>query len=103
VQDIVALLPLLAIALVFWFLIIRPQSRRNRELLAMQGDLQAGDEVMLTSGFYGTLTAVEDDVVHVALGPGTTVKVAKGAIGQKVETAPEGSTDTPDSTGKDAH
>lgn len=73
-----------AIAAVFWLLIIRPNIRRQRAQVAMQQSVQVGDEVMLTSGFYGTLRAVEEDRVVVELGPGTSVTVARGAIGSVV-------------------
>ena len=48
-EGLVSLLPLVAIALLFWLLIIRPQSRRQKEIARMQGALAVGDEVMLTS------------------------------------------------------
>ncbi len=44
------LLPLVGIALLFWLFIIRPASRRQKELGRMQASLTVGDEVMLTSG-----------------------------------------------------
>lgn len=82
VQNLLGILPLLVIALLFFVLLIRPQMRRRRELLALQGSLKTGDEVMLTSGLYGTLVEVADDHVLVEIAPGTTVKVARGAVGQ---------------------
>jgi preprotein translocase subunit YajC len=81
VPELVSLLPLLGIALLFWFLIIRPASRRQKELARMQSSLKSGDEVMLTSGIFGILRDAEGDHIHVEIADGVTVKVARGAVG----------------------
>jgi preprotein translocase subunit YajC len=78
----VEFLPIIGIALLFWLFIIRPQSRRQKELRSMQSSLSVGDEVMLTSGVFATAQAVEDDHVLVEIAPGVTIKVARGAVGQ---------------------
>lgn len=80
-----SLLPLVAIALLFWLLLIRPQQRRQKELTRMQASLKVGDEVMLTSGIYGTLREAGDDAVRVEIADGVTVKVVRGAVGQVVQ------------------
>ena len=81
-QDLAStLLPLIAIALVFWLLIIRPQSRRQRELRNMQSSLSVGDEVVLTSGIHGVVRGVDNDVVQVEVASGVTIRVARAAIG----------------------
>lgn len=79
--ELVSLLPLVGIALLFWFLVIRPASRRQKELSRMQASLKSGDEVMLTSGIFGTLRDAEDDHIRVEIAPGVVVKVARGAVG----------------------
>ncbi|WP_193611840.1 preprotein translocase subunit YajC [Nocardioides lijunqiniae] len=82
--ELVQLLPLVGIALLFWLLVIRPASRRQRELGRMQSSLSVGDEVMLTSGIYGTLRELEDDRVQVEIATGVVINVARGAIGNVV-------------------
>lgn len=79
------LVPLIFIAVIFWFLLLRPQQRRAREIGAMQRALGVGDDVMLTSGVYGTLTEVDEDTVRVEVAPGVTLKVARGAIGARID------------------
>ncbi|GAB3195073.1 preprotein translocase subunit YajC [Nocardioides hungaricus] len=74
-------LPLIGIALLFWLFIIRPASRRQKELRRMQSSLSVGDEVVLTSGVYGVLSALEDDHALVQIADGVVIKVARGAIG----------------------
>lgn len=88
-------LPLVAIAVLFWLLIIRPQSRRARELQRLQSSLSVGDAVMLTSGIYGTVTETADDHLRVMIAQGVTIKVARGAIGT-VEPVPEAHIEAPD-------
>jgi preprotein translocase subunit YajC len=88
VPELVSLLPIIAIALLFWLLIIRPASRRQKELTRMQSALKVGDEVMLTSGIFGTLTSVDGEHLHVQVAAGVTVKVARGAIASVVQQQP---------------
>jgi preprotein translocase subunit YajC len=75
------LLPLVGIALLFWLFIIRPASRRQKELGRMQSSLSVGDDIVLTSGVYGTVREIEDGHVFVDIAPGVTIKVARGAVG----------------------
>ena len=83
-EGLVSLLPLVAIALLFWLLIIRPASRRQKDQARMQNSLNLGDRVMLTSGIFGTVTALEDERLNVEVAPGVTLEVARGAIGSVV-------------------
>jgi preprotein translocase subunit YajC len=50
----------------------------------MQSALEVGDEVMLASGIFGTVRALNERFAHVDIANGVTVKVARGAIGQVV-------------------
>lgn len=84
-QDLAALLPFLVIALIFWLLLIRPQQRRAKELRSMQQALDVGDEVMLTSGVLGRLTAVDDETLGLEIAPGVTIQVVRAAIGRRID------------------
>lgn len=88
-MDFVSLLPLVLVVLVFWLLVIRPASKRQRQLRELQGSVGPGDGVMLSSGFYGTVQQVADDRVHVAIADGVVVQVAKGAIASRDAGVPE--------------
>lgn len=85
--ELASLLPLVGIALLFWLLVIRPASRRSKELSRMQSSLEVGDEVMLTSGVFGTLRDKQEDHVLVEIAEGVTIKVAIGAVGQLAQPA----------------
>ncbi|MDF1605585.1 preprotein translocase subunit YajC [Nocardioides sp. YIM 152315] len=78
-------LPLVGIVLLFWLFIIRPASKRQKELGRMQSSLSEGDEVVLTSGIFGTVSHVDDDHLRVVIADGVDIKVARGAIGSKVQ------------------
>jgi preprotein translocase subunit YajC len=84
VQELTPVLFLVGIAVLFWLVLIRPQARRQRELAHMQSTLEVGDEVMLTSGVYGTLRSLDEDAVQVEIADGVTIRVARGAVGQVV-------------------
>ena len=91
-------LPLIGIALLFWLFIIRPASRRQKELGRMQSSLTVGDEVVLTSGIYGVVHGLEDAHLLLQVADGVVVKVARGAVGTiatKVE-EPESPAETAD-------
>ena len=85
-ENLAGLLPFVLIALVFWFLIVRPQRRRQQELAATQSSLGPGAEVMLGSGIYGTVTSLDDETLQIELAPGTVVKVARQAVVRVVDT-----------------
>ena len=86
--ELVSLLPLVGIALLFWLLLVRPASRRQKELARMQASLNVGDEVMLTSGIFGTLRDTDEDHVRVEIADGVTIKVARGAVGTVAKPGP---------------
>lgn len=83
--SLASLLPFVIIIVIFWFLLIRPQQKKQRQVQEMQRQLEVGDTVMLTSGFIGTVTEITDDYLGVELGEGMTVRVIRAAIGQKVD------------------
>jgi preprotein translocase subunit YajC len=85
-NPLVAFLPLLLMGVVFYFLLIRPQSQRRRAQMEMQSDVEVGDEVVTTSGIYGTITDIDDDygIVTVEVAPNTDIRMARAAIAQRL-------------------
>jgi preprotein translocase subunit YajC len=85
-NPIVAFLPLLLMGVVFYFLLIRPQSQRRRAQMQMQSDVEVGDEVVTTAGIYGTITEIDDDygIVTVEVAPNTDIRMARAAISQRL-------------------
>lgn len=85
-NPIVAFLPLLLMGVVFYFLLIRPQSQRRRAQTQMQSDVEVGDEVVTTAGIYGTITEIDEDygIVTVEVAPNTDIRMARAAIAQRL-------------------
>ena len=73
-------LPLVALVVLFYFLMIRPQQRRMKQHQAMLGALKRNDVVVLSSGMIGKIVRVEDKEVGVEIATGVTVKVVKTMI-----------------------
>jgi preprotein translocase subunit YajC len=69
-----------AIAAVFWFLLIRPQRRRQQELAATQQMVELGDEVMLGAGIYGVVAAADDEFFELEVSSGARMKVARASV-----------------------
>jgi preprotein translocase subunit YajC len=73
---------------VFYLLLWRPQQRRMAAARALQGRLELGDEVMTTSGIFGRIVELGDDDLRLEIAPGTVVRVARGAIGERFTADP---------------
>lgn len=69
-----------ALAVIFWLLIIRPASRRQKQAVELQSALTVGDDVVLTSGIFGTIVGVTDDYLEVSIAAGVDIHVVRGAI-----------------------
>jgi len=65
---------------VFYFLLIRPQTKRAKEHRQMVSELGKGDEVITNGGIYGKLTSVSDDYVEVEISDNTTVRLQRQAV-----------------------
>ena len=65
--------------LLFYFLLIRPQSKARKAMEERLSKLKAGDEVLLSSGLYATIDRVEDQAIYVKLGS-AVVKARKTAV-----------------------
>lgn len=79
-----SLLPLLLLAAVMWFLLIRPQQQRVRRQQALLQSLEVGDEVITAGGMVGRIERLTDDRASVELAPGVVVDFLRGAISQRV-------------------
>ena len=82
-QDmLIQFLPLVALVVLFYFLMIRPQQRRVKQHQQTLSALKRGDSVVLSSGVIGKIVRVEDKEVGVEIATGVTVKVRKGMIAE---------------------
>ena len=99
------LLLFILIPLGMYFLMIRPQQRRARELREMQSALAPGAEVMTSSGIYGTVTEVDqtDDTVVLEISSEVHVRFARAAIGRVLSGAPEAEAEPAEETAEVDH
>ena len=61
-------LPLILIFVVFWFMMIRPQRKKDQQVKEMLNNLKAGDRICTIGGIYGTITGIKDDTVTLSVG-----------------------------------
>ena len=76
----IQMFPLLAIFVIFYFLMIRPQQRRVKEHQARIASVKKGDEVVTGGGIRGKVTKVSDDEAEVEIAQGVKVRVVKSTI-----------------------
>ena len=74
---------LVVIFALFYFVMIRPQQKRQKEHQAMMQELQRGDKVMTAGGIYGTIDSISEDSVVIKVEGGTTLRVARTSIVQR--------------------
>ncbi len=67
--SLISLLPLVAIFLVFYFLLFLPNQRRQKKLQQMLEGLKSGDRVITSGGIRGTLVRVQDDIIQLRVPP----------------------------------
>lgn len=65
---------------VFYFLLFRPQMKRQKEVQAFQTGLKAGDQVVTSGGIYGKITEINDEFIMMDIARGTQIKVARSAV-----------------------
>jgi len=77
-----AFLPMVAIVIVFYFLLIRPQQKRAKETRAMLDALQKGDEVITAGGIVGKIAKLNEQYATVEIAPNVEISVQRAAISQ---------------------
>lgn len=80
--SLLSMLPLLLIFVVFYFMLIRPQSKRAKEHKAMIDALETGSEVATSGGIIGKVTEVGEHFATVEIAPNVQVKVQRSTIAQ---------------------
>jgi len=65
---------------VFYFLIIRPQRRRQKQHDELMLELKRGDKVITTGGIYGVVESLSDDSIVIKIESGATLRVARGSV-----------------------
>jgi len=79
-NPLMTFLPLVLIIVVFYFFMIRPQMKRQKELRKFQESLSKGDKVIIAGGIFGKITEVKDEYVVVEIDENAKVKVIKSSV-----------------------
>ncbi|MEQ8390476.1 MAG: preprotein translocase subunit YajC [Thalassospira sp.] len=94
--------PLILIFVVFYFLLIRPQQKKQKEHKAMLGAIRRGDKIVTAGGLIGTVAKViGDDELSVEIADGVKVKVARGMVSSVLSKTEPAKSDTKDDKEED--
>lgn len=77
------LLPLVLFVVIFYFMIIRPQKKRQREHEKMIAGISRGDGIITIGGFFGVVKKVLDDSFIIALDENTKVRILKSSVSMR--------------------
>jgi preprotein translocase subunit YajC len=75
-----SLVPLLLIMVVFYFFLIRPQMKRQKELKTFRESLKKGDRIVTAGGIYGKINNISDNFITVDVGNNILLKVDKNSV-----------------------
>ena len=81
------LIPMILVFGIFYFMMIRPQQRKEKERMKMISELRAGQRVMFAGGFVGTIAEVTQGTFKIEIAPKVIVEVARGAVSSVVTEA----------------
>lgn len=81
-SGLLGMLPLVLMFVVLYFVMIRPQMKRQKEMKAMIEALGKGDEVVTAGGVVGRITKLSDNFIHLEVANGIELQVQRGAITQ---------------------
>ncbi len=84
-QSIGQFLPLIFLFGIFYFLIIRPQQKQQKEHQAMLEALKKGDKIVTTGGLFAEVVKVEEDFIKIKLNDTSIVRLDKAFVNRKVE------------------
>ena len=80
--------PLIIFVLIFYFFIIRPQRKRDKQHNNMIAGITRGDQIVTIGGFLGTVRDVRDDTFQIEIAEGVRVRILKSAVQTKRATTP---------------
>jgi len=86
-----ALIPLILMFVIFYFLLIRPQQKKAKEHRQLLDRLRKGDRVITTGGIYGKIIGIDGGIVTLEIADKVRIKLNKGNIAGLAETGSSGS------------
>lgn len=86
-SSLMALLPMIIIFAIFYFFLIRPQLKRQKELEKTISEIKKGDKVVAAGGIYGVVAKIEDNILSLEIAENTSIKVAKSSVTEVIKSA----------------
>jgi preprotein translocase subunit YajC len=86
---------ILLLLVLAWFVLVRPQRRRQAVQEELFATLRPGDEIVTAGGLYGRIRAVGDDELELEIAPGTVVRIARRAVAARIEPEDEAEPEEP--------
>jgi preprotein translocase subunit YajC len=84
----VQFLPILALGVLMYLLLVRPQQRRVREQRELVRNVGVGARIQTIGGMIGEVVGAEEDLIHVEVGPGVVITFVRAAVGRIIEQPP---------------
>lgn len=84
-----SLLPLVLIFVVFYFLLILPQQKRQKQHQQLLNSLKKGDRVITSSGIYGTIANIKENIINLVIADGVKVDIERSHILSKISPSEE--------------
>ncbi len=81
-EVVVSLLPWILIFGVFWFFLIRPQKKQQKQHQEMLDNLEVGDEIISAGGIRGKIIKIKDNIVRLRISPEVDIEMMKSSISQ---------------------
>ena len=79
------MIPMVIVFAIFYFMLLRPQQRKEKDRKKMIDDLKTGTRVLFSGGIMGTVTNVKDHTFIIKIADGVKVEVARGAVSRILE------------------
>ena len=94
------LLPLILIFGIFYFMLILPQKKKDKNFKLLMESLKRGDKVMTIGGIIGKITAIKENTLKIQIAPKTEVEIRKSAVASIVSRGSDNPKETKDETDK---
>jgi preprotein translocase subunit YajC len=79
-NTVVSILMILVIFAIFYFLLVRPQMKRQKDHQAMVNSLKKGDKIVTSGGIHGTIVGIKDDVAVIKIAEDVKIEVSKSCV-----------------------
>ena len=84
-ESVLSFAPILVVIVVFYFMLIRPQQKKDKEDRAMRENLEIGDEIVTMGGIVGLVVSIKEDTVVIETGSDRSkIRIIKGAVSQNL-------------------